>query len=221
MRGYDQIEVDSFLEMISDQLEQMIREKNDLSDEVLKLKTQLRDYQSVETTLKDTLLSAQESLKESRENSSREAELLVQEAELKADKIMENAKLTLAEMKNELVVIRAQKDSFARRLRHLLESQLELIDVLDMDDLGFRKYEEARTTSPKRPRPEPQQEKMEFDSIEDVLPEEGEASEPTIHKVDVEAPSKIGWGERSASQQSSKPEDEEPGQSRISDQLIF
>ena len=221
MRGYDQIEVDSFLEMISDQLEQMIREKKDLSDDVLKLKTQLRDYQSVEITLKDTLLSAQESMKESRENSNREAELLIQEAELKADKILENAKLNLAEMKNELVVIRAQKDSFARRLRHLLESQLELIDVLDMDDLGFRRYEGEPPDSRKPAKAEPRQEKMEFDSIEDVLPGDDESAEPTIRKVDVEPPSTIGWGERTAPKQSSEPEDDESGQSRISDKLIF
>ena len=45
--------------------------------------------------------------------------------------------MQLIEMKNELMVIKAQKDSFGKRLRHLLESQLELLSVLEIDDLGF------------------------------------------------------------------------------------
>ena len=57
--------------------------------------------------------------------------------EVRAERIIENAKMQLIEMKNELMVIKAQKDSFAKRLRHLLESQLELLSVLEIDDLGF------------------------------------------------------------------------------------
>ncbi len=109
MRGYDAIEVDAFLEMVADEFESLNQEKNNLADEVLKLKTQLQDYQEVEKTLKETLMHAQESINESRETSKREANLTVREAEVQAEKIMEDTKLKLATMKNELVLIKAQK----------------------------------------------------------------------------------------------------------------
>ena len=137
LRGYDPIEIETFLEMVAEEFEALIKERNDLSDEVLKLKTQLRDYQEVEKTFKESLMNAQQTINQSRENSKRESDLIIKEAEVRAEKIIENAKMQLIEMKNELMVLKAQKDSFAKRLRHLLESQLELLGVLEIDDLGF------------------------------------------------------------------------------------
>lgn len=144
MRGFDPVEVETFLEMVAEEFEHLIKEKNSLSDEVLKLKTQLHDYQQVEKTFKDSLMSAQQTINQSRENSKKEANLIIKEAELKADKILEDTKIRLIEMKNELMIIKSQKDSFARRLRHLLESQLELIGVLELDDLGLGQVEKQR-----------------------------------------------------------------------------
>lgn len=137
LRGYDPIEIETFLEMVAEEFEAIIKERNDLSDEVLKLKTQLRDYQEVERTFKESLMNAQQTINQSRENSKRESDLIIKEAEVRAEKITENAKMQLIEMKNELMIMKAQKDSFAKRLRHLLESQLELLSVLEINDLGF------------------------------------------------------------------------------------
>lgn len=141
MRGFDIDEVEAFLEMVAEEYESILRERNRLDEESLKLRTQLQDYQNLERSLKQTLVNAQENVLHSRENSKREADMLVREAELQAERIIEDAKIKLAKLKNELLVVRAQKDSFARRLRHLLESQLELIGVLELDDLGFAESE--------------------------------------------------------------------------------
>lgn len=137
LRGYDPIEVETFLEMVAEEFEYLIKQKNELSDDVLKLKTQLRDYQEVEKTFKESLMNAQQTINQSRENSKRESDLVIKEAEVKAEKILESAKRQLIEMKNQLMVVKAQKDSFAKRLRHLLESQVELLTILEMDDVGY------------------------------------------------------------------------------------
>ncbi len=147
-RGYDNIEVDAFLETVADEFEALIRERNRMSDEVLKLKTQLKDYQEVERTFKESLMKAQQTLDDSRDNARHEAELIIREAELKAEKILESTKIQLAEMKNELMLIKSQKDSFAKRLKHLLESQLELIGVLEIDDIGLGRFDERETVEP-------------------------------------------------------------------------
>jgi cell division initiation protein len=82
-------------------------------------------------------MNAQESVSQSKENSRREAQIIVREAELKAEKILDEAKEKLDKMKTELTLVRAQKESLAKRLRHLLESQVELIKVLEIDDVGY------------------------------------------------------------------------------------
>ena len=135
VRGYDTAEVESFLEMLADEYEAVLNERNTLNEEVTKLKTQLRDYQQVEKTLQDTLMNAQETVSQSRENSKREAKIILREAELKAERVLDEAREKLDKMKNELSILKAQKESFAKRLKHLLESQVELIDVLGEDDV--------------------------------------------------------------------------------------
>ena len=155
VRGYDNTEVESFLEMVADEYESVLNEKNRLSEEVTKLKTQLRDYQQVEKTLQDTLMNAQESVSQSRENSKREARIITREAELKAEKILDDAKEKLDKMKNELTILRSQKESFAKRLKHLLESHIELINVLSEEeseklkhDLRAAKQDTGRRSAP-------------------------------------------------------------------------
>lgn len=143
LRGYDPIEVDAFLEMVANEFEALLREKSQMSDDLLKLRTQLNDYKQVEKALKDTLVTAQENITASRQSSKREADIILREAELKAEKILEGARARLEKLKSDIMIIKAQKESFARRLRHLLESQIELINVLEMDDVGFDENSEA------------------------------------------------------------------------------
>jgi len=144
MRGFDPTEVESFLEMVANEYETILNERNRQSEEVIKLKTQLRDYQQVEKTLQETLMNAQETVNQSLENSKREAQIILRESELKAEKILDEARERLDKMKNELAIIRAQKESFAKRLKHLLQSQIDLINVLEMDDVGYEKSSDAK-----------------------------------------------------------------------------
>ena len=154
--------------------------------------------------------------------------MTVREAEVQAEKILAHTKLKLAEMKNELVLIKAQKDSFARRLRHLLESQIELICVLELDDLGFDKLEKKRPkvhSKPKYQQEPPQnfeQEKIEFGSVDDILPEEPNAKTEAIKTVDLDETQSEDLPEPAVDQSEEQQGiEQEEKKSRISDQLIF
>lgn len=139
MRGFDPTEVETFLEMVANEYETMLNDRNRLNEEVTRLKTQLRDYQQVEKTLQETLMNAQENVNQALENSKREAHIILRESELKAEKILDEAREKLDKMRNELSILRAQKESFSKRLKHLLQSQIELINVLEIDDTGYEK----------------------------------------------------------------------------------
>lgn len=171
MRGYDRDEVDAFMDKVAEDFESLLTEVDRLSKETLQLRTQLHDYQEIERTLKHALKSAEASVQQTVENARRQAEITLREADVQADKTLHDAKTKLAELKNELLLVRAQKDSFARRLRHLLESQLELIGVLEMDDLGFGEPE-----TPQPPVARPQAERAASNA---VPPTSTEARRPT------------------------------------------
>lgn len=139
MRGYDTIEVETFLEMISNELEDLIRENREEKDRIIELETQLADYKNIERSLQQTLMQAQETSGKSIENSKREAEIIVKEAEIKASQIVEKARLDFAHVKEELAQLKARKESVLSKLKVLLSSELNLIRALDIDEDGNKK----------------------------------------------------------------------------------
>lgn len=134
MRGYDPVEVDTFLDMISSELEDLLRRNKEQNERLLELETQLRDYKNMEKTLQQTLMQAQEASGKSIENSRREAELIIQEAQIKASQIVEKARMDFARAKEEIAHLKARKESILSRLKVLLTSEVELIKALAIDD---------------------------------------------------------------------------------------
>ncbi len=134
MRGYDTVEVDTFLELIADEFDALVSENATLNKKLVALETELRHFKEVEKTLKDTLYNVQETSQISKENSLKEAELVKKEAELAATQMIDRAREEVRGLNEEFKLLRQQKESFISRLRHLLASQIELLDVLEVDD---------------------------------------------------------------------------------------
>ncbi|HVN47291.1 MAG TPA: DivIVA domain-containing protein [Bacteroidota bacterium] len=134
MRGFDVVEVETFLEMLSNEMEEWIRLDREQKEKITALETQLADYKNIEKTLQQTLMQAQETSGKSIENSKREADLIVKEAEVKASQIVEKARLDFAKAKEEISTLKARKESVLSKLKILLSSELDLIRALAVDD---------------------------------------------------------------------------------------
>jgi cell division initiation protein len=132
MRGYDIVEVDTFMEMVAAELEEALKQQKDARDRIIELETQLKDYRQIEKTLQQTLLQAQEATGRTYESARREAETILREAESRGAKIVEQANNDLARMNHELMRLAARKESLIGRLRVLLSSELDLLKTLDM-----------------------------------------------------------------------------------------
>ena len=139
MRGYDTIEVETFLEMVSNEQEDLIHGNRAQKDKIIELETQLSDYKNIERSLQQTFIQAQETSGKSIENSKREAEIIVKEAEVKASQIVEKARLDFAHVKEEISQLKARKESVLSKLKVLLSSELNLIRALDIDEDGNKK----------------------------------------------------------------------------------
>ncbi len=146
MRGYDPVEVDTFLDMLSHELEDVLTKNKALSDRIIELETQLKDYKNMEKTLQQTLLQAQETSGKEIENSRKEAELIVHEAELKASQIVDKARMDFARMKEEIANLKARKESILSRLKVLLASEIDLIKALEIDEEDSSKLDASKGT---------------------------------------------------------------------------
>lgn len=134
LRGFDPIEVRTFLEMVAEQFEKQQDEMKLLNNKLIELQTQLKNYQETEKNLRETLFNVQEVKKQSEESSKRQADLIIKEAELKSIEILENARKQARQIREEVSWLKSQKESFINRLRHILISQVELLSVLEIDD---------------------------------------------------------------------------------------
>ena len=131
MRGFDPIEVETFMETIANEFENLLKEQNDLRTKIVELETQLKDYKQMERTLQQTLMQAQEATGKTYEAARREAESIVKEAELKAAQILNQAGEEMGKLNNEITQLKARKDSLVGRLRVLLSSELDMIKSLE------------------------------------------------------------------------------------------
>ena len=91
MRGYADVEVDEFLDEVADEYERLFKENIDLQERVEALEEKVAGYKRIEETLQKTLVTAQASAEELKQNASKQAQLILHDAELKARQMVNEA----------------------------------------------------------------------------------------------------------------------------------
>jgi cell division initiation protein len=133
-RGFDVHEVDSFLEQIEETLEEFCREHKRHKEEIQRLKGELQQYEEREKSFKHALMNTQKVLDEMQENAKKEAGLIISEAEVKAEKILNAAHNRLAQIHEDIAELKRQRIQFEVQFRALLESYAKVLDV-DKEDI--------------------------------------------------------------------------------------
>jgi cell division initiation protein len=129
--GLDKSHVESFLEQIASEFEEIRKENDSLSSKIKEMSTDLERYKRIENTLNETLLTAQRVTDEARTNAQKEAELIIKEAQLTAEKLEGSAKDNVLQLQSSQSSLVAQKDSFLARFRALLTDQLSFIEIME------------------------------------------------------------------------------------------
>lgn len=146
-RGYDEDEVNEFLDQVIKDYEMVIREKKELMSRVNELEEKLNHFSNIETTLNKSILIAQETAEEVKRNAEKEAKLIIKEAEKNADRIINEALIKSRKVAMELEELKKQASVYRTRFKMLLEAQLEMLNNDDWDDLS-RHVEEFETNMP-------------------------------------------------------------------------
>jgi len=134
MRGYDQEEVRSFLNLVSSEFEAVILESNNLKEKLAQVESSVSDLRERERILKETLLTAQRLADEIREEARKEAQLIVREAEVKGSQLLDQAGRTTGELQGAIQALRVEREAFAQRIRSAVEQHLRLLDMHRNED---------------------------------------------------------------------------------------
>ncbi len=127
-RGFDMEEVDSFLEIIREEMEELLRDNANLREEARRFEKQLKEYKNIETTLKDTLISTQQMVEEYQNTAKATAELITKEAELKAEEIVKEAQNRVVAVHEDITDLKGIRRHFKEELKRLIESHLGMLE---------------------------------------------------------------------------------------------
>lgn len=141
LRGYDPDEVNSFLDKVIGQVEGMvsqIKEKDariaeleKMSEENHKLKEKIAQYERMEATLNKTIMMAQKTSEQVRVSTQRESEAILEDAKRNANRIVNEALLRAEKAEEEANMLRRNINIFKRRVRDIVEAQLEVVSEMD------------------------------------------------------------------------------------------
>jgi len=134
IRGYDQKEVDAFLDAVTEDYEALIRENNTLREKMTEYETQLTELRKKEATLNNTLMKAQDLVEEMSRNAQKDAELVLKGAELKAEEMLHSAREEMSSIKRDILDLQKQKVVFLEKIRSLIRVFQRVTELEDRED---------------------------------------------------------------------------------------
>ena len=128
-RGFDIREVDAFLEQMAETVESLQKENQNLGDEVRRLELEIQGYRKREETFKRALLNSQKVLDQMKDNARRAAELIIAEAEVKAEKILNKAHNRLSQLHEDIMELKRQRTQIEVQISSIIEAHSRLLEI--------------------------------------------------------------------------------------------
>lgn len=145
-RGLDPEDVKTYLNLVAEEFAALQRDRDSLEQEVQSLRYLVEEHRQRETILKNTLLTAQRVSEEIKEASRKQAESVIREAEMQADRLLELAQAHAHEVERGILELRAHRTSLQTDIRALLTRLTTILDLQEEaevdDNLRFLKRRE-------------------------------------------------------------------------------
>jgi cell division initiation protein len=146
LRGLDTEEVRAYLNLVAEEVSALQRERDALHNELQGMRVLLDEHRERETILKNTLLTAQRVSEDIKENARKEAEGVVKQAELQADRLLELAQRRAHELERGILDLRAHRSALRTDIRAFITRLTQVLDLQEEaeleDNLRFLKRRE-------------------------------------------------------------------------------
>lgn len=130
-RGYDKSEVKAYLDKIIAEYERLLNEKKEADRKVEALKKELVRFENLETTLNKAIFNAENAADDIKRVARNEAESYINEAKRNASRIVNDALIKAERASEEADRLKRNVAILKRRLRSIIEGQLEVIEEMD------------------------------------------------------------------------------------------
>ena len=127
-RGFDTQEVDTFLEDLAADYEALLKENSLLKEQLQALEERLRGLEEREKVLQETLVTTQRLVEEMKDQARREASVIIREAEVQADRIIEASRSAEGSLQSEIIALKRTRRQLAEGLRSTVEMYQRLLE---------------------------------------------------------------------------------------------
>ena len=127
-RGYERTEVEAFLDVVREEMEGLVREVTELREFHSTYNERMQDYRGREDTLKSTMITTHKLVEDLKENARKEAGLMVKDAEIKYQQILERAREERLRLESEIIELRRRKHHFLEDMKKTINMHLEMIN---------------------------------------------------------------------------------------------
>ena len=135
-RGYNEEEVDDFLDKIVKDYEELINENLRLNEEIERMQEKLKEFSEIEETLRSALLNAQKSAEDMKGRVESEAKIIIEKAEMDAKTLKQQVLQREDLVKNEIDNLRRYKFTFKEKFKSMLNLYLKMIENEDFEEEG-------------------------------------------------------------------------------------
>ncbi len=135
-RGYDKKQVQEFLDNVIKNYEILLSKSKKTEEENKKLQNEIAYYQRIEETMNRAIYTAEQAGDQIKSTARHEAENLISEARHNASRIINDALLKAEHAQNHADQLRRNTEVLKRRLRQIIENQLEVINEIDNVDFN-------------------------------------------------------------------------------------
>jgi cell division initiation protein len=127
-RGYERGEVETFLDLVREDMELLLREVTELREFRQTYEDRMRELHEKEETVKNTMIMTQKMAEDLKENARKEAALLMKDAELRGQQTTVKAQEEKARIEADLLELRRRKHHFLQDIKKVIQMHLEMVN---------------------------------------------------------------------------------------------
>ncbi|OFZ10847.1 MAG: hypothetical protein A2Z20_03815 [Bdellovibrionales bacterium RBG_16_40_8] len=126
--GLDQVEVVEFLRVLAEEMESLIRDRNNLREAMREKELAILEYRERDELLKNTITTATKMSDRIQQDAEREARLILNDAKQQSEMIVRDARDSLKKIFQEVSDLKRIRMQYENNLRALAQSQLTMIE---------------------------------------------------------------------------------------------
>ena len=133
--GYNKVEVNKFVNEVVVEVESMISKMKMKDQKIEELTREVEKFSNIEQTLNKTILMAENTSNEMKKLAKEEADSIINDAKKNASRIVNEALLEAEKTQIESIKLKKNIVLFKKKLKIILENQIDMVDEIDNLDL--------------------------------------------------------------------------------------